>query len=191
MRAFERLARGHSPAARASEAIAQLQIARDRLQLRQGVVVGEQPEAEMAVVAHDGDPERLALGERHDRVEDPQAPPEHVERELRAGDVRDDEVEEALACLQARRLAEDRGRREPGEVGQHLRAHGLTGLLQVLHRAADLPQAVRRILDADRQRRPHRGDLVAERSALRVGAHRDGHHRLQHEALGVVALARR
>ena len=89
----------------------------------------------MAVVAHHGDPERLALGERHDRVEDLQAPPEQVERELRAGDVRDDEVEEPLARLQTRRLAEDRGRREAGEVGEHLRADGLPGLLQILHRA--------------------------------------------------------
>ena len=73
-----------TPAARASAAIAHLRSPRDRLELGQRVVVGEQAEAEMAVVAHHRDPQRLALGERHDRVEHLQAPAEQVQRELRA-----------------------------------------------------------------------------------------------------------
>src|ERR1039458_6558210 len=108
----------------------------------------------MAVVAHDGDPQRLPTRERHDRVEHAQAATENVERELRSWNVRHDQVEEALARLQARRLAEDRRRREAGEVREHLRADGLTGLLQSLHRAGDLLEALSRVLDADRQGGP-------------------------------------
>src|SRR5207245_2931202 len=64
-----------------------------RLELGEGVEVGEQPEAEVAVVAHDRDPERLAARERDDGVEDLHLPPQYVQRELRPGDVRDHEVE--------------------------------------------------------------------------------------------------
>ena len=74
----------------------------------------------MAVVAHDRDAEGLLLGQGHDGVEDLQAPPEQVQRELGAGDVGDDQVEERLAGLQAGGLAEDRGRGEAGQVGEHL-----------------------------------------------------------------------
>src|SRR5581483_638655 len=96
------------------------QIVGDRIELGQRVVVAEQPEAEVAVVAHDGDAERLARGQRHDGVEALQLASEQVERELRARDVRDDEIEELLAGLQPRGLAEDRRRGEAGEVGEHL-----------------------------------------------------------------------
>ena len=165
------------------------QVVGDRVELGQRVVVAEQPEAEVAVVAHHGDAERLARGERHDRVQPAQFAAEQVERELRPGHVGDDEVEELLACLQPRGLAEDRRRREAGEVRQHLCADRLPGVLQVLHRRRDRVQRLGGRLDADRQRRPHRRDLVAERSALGLGAHRDRHHRLQHEAVGIEALA--
>jgi hypothetical protein len=120
----------------------------------------------VSVVAHHGDPERLAPRERHHREEHAQAPAEHVQRKLRSGHVRDDEVKEALARLQARGLAEDRRRREAGEVRQHLRADRLAGFLQILHRARYLLEALGGVLHADGQRRPHRGDLVAERAAV-------------------------
>ena len=138
----------------------------------------------MAVVAHHRDAKRLAAGERHHRVERAQATAQQVERELGPRDVGDDEVEVALAGLQARRLAEDRRRGEAGEVGEHLGADRLAGALEVVHRHADLLVARRGVLDPDRQRRPHRGDAIAQRAALDVGAHRDGHHRLQHQPLG-------
>ena len=142
----------------------------------------------MAVIAHYRDPQCLAAGEGHDGIQPAQASAEQIQRELRAGDVRDDEVEVALTGLQARGLAQDRGRCEARKAGKHLRTDGLPRLLQMLHRVSDLRQAVDGILDADRQRRPHRGDLIAERAALRVGAHGDGNHRLQHETLGVEPL---
>ncbi len=175
---FRRIGGAGEPAHRA------LELLRDRVEVGQRVVVAEQAEAEVAVVAHHRDPERLAAGERHDGVERAQAAPEQVERELGARHVGDDEVEVALAGLQARGLAEDRRRGEAGEVGEHLGADRLAGVLEVLHRHADLLEALRGVLDPDRQRRPHRGDAVAERAALGVGAHRDGHHRLQHQPLG-------
>ena len=64
----------------------------------------EQAEVHLAVVAHDRDAERLALGQRGHREEVEQLAPEQVERHLRARDVRYDEVEEALARLQPRGL---------------------------------------------------------------------------------------
>ena len=62
-----------TPAARASEAIARSRSRAIASSSGSGVVVGEQAEAEMAVVAHHGDPERLAAGERHDRDRAPAA----------------------------------------------------------------------------------------------------------------------
>ena len=53
---------------------------------------------------------------------------------------------------------------------------------------ADLEQPLDRVGLADRQRRPHRRDPVAERAALDVGADRDRHHRLEHDVLGVVTV---
>ncbi len=65
-------------------------------------------------------------------------------------------------------------------------ADRLARLLEVAHRVADLREADARVLDADRQRRVHRGHAVAQRALLDVGAHGDGHHRPQHQAVGVV-----
>ena len=115
----------------------------------------------MTVVAHHGDSQRLAARERHDRVEHLQTTAEQVERELWSGDIGDHQVEEALAGLQARSLAEDRGRREPGKIDQHLGAHGLARLLEVVHRPRDLPQAGHGILLPNGQWGPHRGNLIA------------------------------
>ena len=172
-----------------------VEIAGDRLELGDGVVVGEQTKAEPAVVAHHGDPQSLASGERHDGIEAAQAMAEQIQRELRAGDVGDDEVEVALTGLQARGLAEDRRRGETREVGQDLCPDGLAGVLEILHRVADLCQALGRILDTHGQRRPHRRDLIALHAGLvlcpatlGVRANGYGDHRLQHEPLGVVAL---
>jgi hypothetical protein len=127
-------------------------------------------------------------GERDDGIQPAQAAAEQIQRELRAGNVGDDEVEEPLTSLQARGLTEDRGRSKAGEVRENLRADSLAGLLQDFHRVTDLRQTVGWVLNTDGQGRPHRGDLVAERAALGVRADGDGDHRLEHESLGVLAL---
>ena len=67
------------------------------------------------------------FGQRDHREDVAQPAAEHVERELRTGDVGDDEVEEALAGLQARRLGGDRRRGEVGELAEQVRADGLLG----------------------------------------------------------------
>ena len=77
------------------------------------------------------------------------------------------------------------GGAKSAELGQHLRADGLAGVLQVAHRRVDPCQALARVAQADRQRRVHVGDLVAERAALGVGAYRDRHHRLEHQIASV------
>ena len=56
----------------------------DLLEVGQRVEVGEQAEAQPAVVGHDRDAERLVLGQRHDGVEAAHAPAEQEELQLRA-----------------------------------------------------------------------------------------------------------
>ena len=73
------------------------QILRQLLDVREPVVIGVEPEVQLAVVAHDRDPERLVGRQRHHRKHLLQPPTQHVQRELRAGHVGDDEVEHSLA----------------------------------------------------------------------------------------------
>jgi ribosomal protein S18 acetylase RimI-like enzyme len=80
----------------------------DRVDVGHGVVVGQQPEVDLAVVAHDRDGQRVVLrqeGDRHDLLH---LAPEQVERELRARHVRDDQVEEPRGEVQPRSLGEQR-----------------------------------------------------------------------------------
>src|SRR5262249_58612294 len=65
------------------------------------------------------------------------AAPHQVERELRPGDVGDDEVEEALSRLQASRLPGDCGRGEVGELREERGTHRLLRCLQVSHRSEE------------------------------------------------------
>ena len=105
-------------------------------------------------------PERGVLRQRHLRVERAQPAAEHVERQLRAGHVRDGEVEERWrAC---RRAAWSRivGAAKPASARQHLGADGLPGLLQVAHRRVDDARSAR----AGRRVRP-----AAARTSRRRG----------------------
>ena len=51
----------------------------------------------------------------------------------------------------------------------------------MVHRGADRPQALDRVVDPDRQRPPHRGQFVAELTVLVFGPDRDRHQGLQLE----------
>ncbi len=135
----------------------------------QRLVVGEQPEVHAAVVGHDRHGERVVLGQEGDREQLGQPAPEQVERELRAGHVGDDQVEQARGEVQPRRLGEDRRRRELLHRGQHLGADRLLGLLQAVHRGLDEAQPRDRVVDVDRQRRAHHRDAVAELHRARPG----------------------
>ena len=95
--------------------------------------------------------------------------PSDVERELRARDVGDEQVEQARGEVHPRRLREHRRRREVLHAGQHLGADRLLGLLQPVHRLADDLQPRDRVLDVDRQRPAHDGEPVAHVAVL-VGA---------------------
>src|SRR2546421_12947340 len=53
-----------------------LQLLCDQLEIGEGVVVAEKAEAEVSVVAHDRDSQRLALRERDHGIEHLQPPPE-------------------------------------------------------------------------------------------------------------------
>ena len=87
--------------------------------------------------------ERVVLRQERDGEDVLELAAAHVERELRARDVRDDQVEEPRREVQPRRLREDRRRREVLHAGQHLGADGLLGLLQPVHRLADRRAAAR------------------------------------------------
>ena len=84
----------------------------ERVDVGHRVVVGEQAEVDLAVVAHDRDGERVVLGEERDRHDLLHLAPEQVERELRPRHVRDDQVEEPGGEVEPRGLGEQRGRRE-------------------------------------------------------------------------------
>ena len=124
-----------APASAASSAIAASRSARQRVDVRERVVVAQQPEEQAPVVGHDRDPERRVEHQRHLRIERLQPPAHQVQRHLRPGHVGHGQVEEALARLQPRGLVEDRRRGGVGEPRDRLRADGLPGLLQALHRA--------------------------------------------------------
>ena len=164
--------------------------AREHLEIAAGVAVGPQPEVQRAVVGEDPDDDREVLRERHDRERLDQARAHHVERLLRTGHVGDDQVHERLPVHGARREAHQRRRDVVAHVQQQVGAQRLPLLLEVGGLLRDLAQAVDRVGRPDRERHEDRRDLVAERAALVVGAHR---HRAQHaqpEVVDVVAARR-
>jgi hypothetical protein len=67
----------------------------------------------------------VVLGQERDGVGLKHLAPQHVQRELRAGHVCDDQVEQARGEVQARSLREDRRRREVLRARDHLRAERL------------------------------------------------------------------
>ena len=124
------------------------------------VVVGEQAEVDLAVVAHDRDRERVVLGQERDRDDLLHLAAEQVERELRPRHVRDDQVEQPRREVEPRGLREQRRRREVGQPGDHLGAERLLRLLQLAHRLAARSAAAR----PGRRRRP-----AAARASRRSG----------------------
>src|SRR4051794_2895480 len=66
----------------------------DRVDVGHGVVIGEQAEVDLAVVAHDRDRQGVVLGQEGDRHDLLHLAPEQVERELRSWHIGHDQVEE-------------------------------------------------------------------------------------------------
>ena len=116
---------------------------------------------------------------------------QHVERDLRAR-ARWSTVrlkKRWRDCSRAAwRAPSARRRRQPRD---RLRADGLTGLLEPLHRAVHEAEALDRVLEPYRQRGVHRRDLIAQRAAIGVGPHRDRHHRLQLHPFGIAPVRKR
>ena len=86
-----------------------------------------------AVVAHDRHRQGVVLGQEGDREDLLHLAAEHVERDLRPGDVGDDQVEEPGREVDPRGLGEQRRRREVVEARDHFGAERLLGALQPLH----------------------------------------------------------
>ena len=134
--------------------------------------------------------ERLVLRQRHHRERVEHAPA----RRGRAGSAGPGtfvttRLKKRWRDIEARGLVHDRRRREAGQVGEHLGAHGLAARLEPLQLLAHDVEPRDRVLAPHRQRRHHRGHAVAERAALHVRAHAHRDHRLQLEAVGVLAAA--
>ena len=157
----------------------------EHLDVGRGVAVAPQPEVQRAVVRQDPDDHRQVARQRHDRERLQQSRAHEVERLLRTGHVGDDQVEERLAVHDARREAHQRRRDVLGHAEQHLGADRLAPLLEIGGLRGDRLQALDRGPVVDRQVHEHRRDLVAERAALVVGAHR---HRAQHTQLEVFGV---
>ena len=141
-----------------------------------------------AVVGHDRHRERVVLGQEGDREELGQLAPEHVERELRAGHVGDDQVEQPRGEVQPRGLGEDRRRREVLHADSTSAPTACLDSFRPSIAALHEAQARDRVLDVDRQRPAHHRDAVAQlRRARRSAADRDRHQRAQLEPLGAHA----
>ena len=110
------------PAASTSSSSDVLERLAQLLEIGHRVVVAEQAEVHPAVVGHDRDGQRLVLGQERDREQVLELAPEHVERELRPGHVRHEQVEQPRRELQPRRLGEDRRRRQRLQAGDDLGA---------------------------------------------------------------------
>jgi hypothetical protein len=74
-----------------------LQVAGQHVDVADEIGAPEHAEVELAVVAHDRDPQPVLAHERHEREDVVQAPAEQVQRHGRARDVRHGEVEQARA----------------------------------------------------------------------------------------------
>src|SRR5262249_51406811 len=120
----------------------------DRLEVGDRVAVGDQAEEDLPVVAEDRDREGVAAGEEADRVDADQFAAEDVERDLRAGEVGDEHVEEAGREVDRRRRPQQDRRREVAEPvvqgPDRFRAEWLLGGLQLLHPVGHLAQALDR-----------------------------------------------
>ena len=178
---------GSSPlalsASRRSSAIELSILLGDHADVVHRVVVGEQPEVDAAVVAHDRDRERVVLGKERDGEHVLELATEHVERNLGARDIGDDQVEEAGREVEPRRLREQCGRGEVVEPGDHLRAERLLAGLDALHRLANRLEAADRVLDVDRERPANRRDAIAEVTVLVLGSDADRDERSQLQPL--------
>src|SRR3954468_9054704 len=153
------------------------------VEVGQRVVVAEQPEAHLAVVGHDRDGKRALTREEGHREDLRQPPAEHVERELRAGHVGHEEVEEAPREVQARGLRVQGGRREPLERGDRRRGQRLPRLLQPVHRLLDVLEPRDGVVEEHGQGRHDLRELVAQRAPLFVRAHGDRDRRLELDPL--------
>src|SRR5256714_1825453 len=98
-------------------------------QIGHGVEIAEKAKPHPAVVGHDGDGQRAVAGQERHREHRVDAPAEHVERDLKPGDVGDQQVVEARREVQPRGLREQRRRREVLCAGDDLRAQRLLALL--------------------------------------------------------------
>ena len=183
-----------------------------------GVPVGGQPEVDLAVVGRHADGQQVAGGQRQHRIAGGQPGPGRVQRHLRAGHVGDHQVVRLAHHLGRDPYAErvQRGRREPGDVGQRPGSHRPAGVLVGLGGVRDLVQPHQRVRLADRQALQVRRDLAAQRGRLAVvlgdthrhqrgqraaradrlapgqqpGPQAAGDHRQHHVVDGVLVLAR-
>ena len=155
--------------------------------------VGDDPDVEVAGVAHHRDVEPHPVGDHRDGVVGDQPGARHEQRELRPGDVGDDEVPDRLA-RRGEREGDPRGPREHG------RRDELRGVLQQLcgqramtlfgdqHRVVREQQAFRRIGFVCVHRHAQHPDAVAVGPHLCLAPNRDRNLRHERPRREVVVL---
>ncbi len=121
------------------------------LEVEHHVVVADQAEVQVPVVAQDRHAKSLVAGQRDHREAVDQLPSQQVEGVLRPRDVGDHHVEVPPTGERARRLAHDRCRREAAHLADHLGTHRAALLLEVLQLLVHELEAVDRVLAPDRQ----------------------------------------
>ena len=142
------------------------------------LTVGVQAEAHVVAHRHHPDRDRVALGQRHHRIGLLKPAAAQVERDARARDIRDHEVERARAGDQVREHALHRCRRVASRAHDRIGLLGQTAALARRGLVVHVEQAHEWVGLVARQGDEHERDAVAELVVVAV-AHVDRDHRLQ------------
>ena len=157
--------------------------------------IGHEAEVDRVAIAEHRDVEARAFHDRAHRVGGDEFGAGQIERERRAGNVRDNHVvnRAVMICERERRVQAGRQCERPrcrvlAPVREHPGADGVVLRLCTGRGLRDRVNALERIVDVGRQRREQGRDLVAHRPDLLLGADRDGAHSKQ-RAVGALVVS--
>ena len=105
--------------------------------VRQEIPVGVEAPEKTSVVAEEGHAESLIPEERNFGIGLEEPGPEQLERELRARNVRHDQIEGRRTMQELNAQGEQRRRRPVGSLREELRSQSLLALLELPGRIAD------------------------------------------------------
>ena len=134
-------------------------------------------------MAEDPDRERVPLRDRNHRVGLDQLGTQHVEREARAGHVRDRQVVEPRARHRAGGHTAQRVGEQPERAQHRLGSGGPPGALERDRSQVHPREPGARVRNVERQGHERQRDAVAERVLLALAAHAHRDHRLERARL--------